>query len=844
MERTGFVPEEASENKQLVPNYASFYGESIMPPSDEGKKLTPEEFQEQFPVRYDVWNTLSQSMLGHSETGVSLNNPDHIQTIKTRLHVLNQLDRYITSHHLNENGRTLRERQMTVFEDIRDHLEQGETQGYIKLSTGSGKTVIFTELAEATDLKTLIVVPRQLLVDQTVERFQQFAPNMEVGKIYAGMKERGRQVEVTTYESVLSSIANGEMNPQDYDLVVLDEVHKGLTDKRKEAVEKFTSAIKLGFTATPNYAETRKVSDFLGKEIHSMTVREAVQEGMLSPVSVYVVKTKTDITNVKVTSGGDYDPDELEKAINNKERNLAAVQTYQELMKNPDNQGQLSIAYCAGVQHARDLATEFQQRGVSAGVIYGKQNKGERKQILEDYRSGKIQVLCNARLLIEGFDEPQTGIILNVAPTASLVDAEQRGGRGLRLDPNNPNKHAIIVDIIDQTSNRKFVPITFAQIVDGAYVLPYDYHSSNGKHYPPGDQIKIDVEGVEVTTNPEEVMRIVSDHISQNAIDFVEEGDEVLNQNFLRSNFFGHTSRWSEVSQEIINEMRQEHPEYIQEKRSGANSVMVLSPEGKNEFINLMLKAGIKLKKDFSFENVATGEIALSAPALREIFVGDVKKYMPHIQQLLDEFTEKHPDYIGKRRKGPAVVQVITAQGKQEFIKRMQEAGISLKAAVPLEVIKEGDIIISGKHLEQIFIGTATKFNSFSRIVIDELERENPDYVAVRKSGSQQVKVVTSAGKDEFIRRMQKEGLQLREAISYNNVQETDLVISRPFLTKLFSGSDKRVILTAREILNSLNSEYVVNRRSGKGGTIVQAISLQGREEFIKQMQEAGFKLK
>lgn len=768
MERTGFVPEEASENKQLVPNYASFYGEPIMPPSDEGKKLTPEEFQEQFPVRYDVWNTLSQSMLGHSDTGVSLNNTEHIQTIKTRLHVLNQLDRYITSHHLNENGRTLRERQMTVFEDIRDHLEQGETQGYIKLPTGSGKTVIFTEIAEATDLRTLIVVSRQLLVDQTVERFQQFAPGMEVGKIYQGKKELGRQVEVTTYESMLSSIASGEMNPEDYNLVVLDEAHKGLTTRRKEAIGKFTNAIKLGFTATPNYSEAKRVENVLGKEIHAMTVREAVEEGMLSSLSVYLVRTNTDISNVKITSSGDYDPDELEKAINNKERNMAAVQTYQVLMKDPENQGKLSIAYCAGIQHARDLVTEFQQIGVFAGIIYGGQNRKERDQILADYRSGKIQVLCNARILIEGFDEPQTGIVLNVAPTASLVDAEQRGGRGLRLDPNNPNKHAIIVDIVDQTSNRRFAPVTFAQVVNGAYVLPrHSSSSSNGKNYPITSP-EINIEGIQVVTNPEEVMRIIKENlISPDDILNITPDDILLNRDTMHELFIGDVKIIRQAINKIIDDLVKDHPEYIANKKNEKGiTFRVITSEGKKDFLQKMDEEGLVLRSSKPTEGIQENELLLSDKYLTSMFVGTFYRIKPVRIAVVEQMKLENPEWIINRKIGDRFVVTVTAEGREEFIRRMQEAGLQLKTQEKAEISNNDDnLVVSTKAIVTLFRGGHEKVSPIAKRVIASIKEDHPQFVKEGRRegrGAQPLGILTSEGKEEFIRRMQEAGINLK----------------------------------------------------------------------------------
>jgi hypothetical protein len=66
------------------------------------------------------------------------------------LAVLNNLDNYVVAHYANGSERTLYDMQMDVFEKLRDFLEQGNTEGYFKLPTSFGKTVLFTELLQQT----------------------------------------------------------------------------------------------------------------------------------------------------------------------------------------------------------------------------------------------------------------------------------------------------------------------------------------------------------------------------------------------------------------------------------------------------------------------------------------------------------------------------------------------------------------------------------------------------------------------------------------------------------------------------------------------------------------------
>ena len=86
------------------------------------------------------------------------------------------------------------------------------------------------------------------------------------------------------------------------------------------------------------------------------------------------------------------------------------------------------------MQHAKDLAQVFNNRGVKADFIVGDKNLTEdRKGVVEKLKSGAIQVLCNVNILIAGFDFPDLGCVLMGRPTKSLTLYMQAIGRGTRL---------------------------------------------------------------------------------------------------------------------------------------------------------------------------------------------------------------------------------------------------------------------------------------------------------------------------------------------------------------------------------------------------------------------------
>lgn len=524
-----FRQKTTEELKKQVEATSEKLGTSIIRPNDSSDifETNYEILSDTYKQRYDAYLKILRA-----EKGSDILTQEDKEKIRVRLEALNNLDNYIENHKINEEERILRHKQFTIFEDIRNFLEKGIDSGYIKLPTGTGKTVLFSQIVEALGLKTVITVPSKILVSQTGDRLEKFT-DLEFGSVYTENKDFSKQTTITTYNSLVRQTKLGNLSPKDFNLIILDEAHKALGDETKKVVNEFDD-IKLGFTATPKYSNYRDVKNILPQMMHSMSVVEATREGLINRFKVIVAETTVDLSGIKIKKG-DYDSIELEKAVNIPSRNIAAVKLYKEAFS-----GKQGIAYCSGVKHAKDLTEMFLQQGVPAAYITGETPESERNDILAAYRSGEIKVLCNARVLIEGFDEKNASVCLNLHPTRSLVDAEQRAGRVLRLDENNPDKWAYIVDFVDKHGGRQ--PILFSTIAESAQVISEE-DDLKIKEFPRDnfDNFKdrifndfnnfdnLSIDGLKITLDTREVMEVTRMYEAKNA-KYAPEGWMTLNE--------------------------------------------------------------------------------------------------------------------------------------------------------------------------------------------------------------------------------------------------------------------------------------------------------------------------
>lgn len=326
--------------------------------------------------------------------------------------------------------------------------------------TGAGKTVEILTLVNqlATDLKwrSLVVVPTRKLVKQTVERVQSFYPDLEVGTVSEGkwnIKDTDPIVIATA--AGISGKKLEKFRPDEFELIIIDEAHHVMAHSYAKILNYFDQAkMQVGLTATFRRGNGESIlsEEFFSTLLVWHTVAQLTEAGFLSPARGSFVYTQTDLNSVKRTQSGDFDERALAKVVDTPERNAVVVESWKKIATDIRG-GRATVCFCASIAHSQHVAAEFNAVGISAAAVWGAQDPAEQQKIFDDYRAGKIKVLTNAMLLIEGWDEPVTSCVLIARPAtkaSSFVLGPQMIGRGLRLYPGKVD--ALIIELRDQTS--------------------------------------------------------------------------------------------------------------------------------------------------------------------------------------------------------------------------------------------------------------------------------------------------------------------------------------------------------------------------------------------------------
>lgn len=301
----------------------------------------------------------------------------------------------------------------------------------LTLATGLGKTVTFAAVAEAfvsTGQRVLVLAHRGELIEQAANTLRRFG-------LRVGIEQGGQRVDRESLPDVviasvqtlrgkrLQSFAAGA-----FGLIVVDEAHHAIAATYRGIFDHFASAKLLGVTATPDRADGIGLRNVFDSVAYRMELGAGIREQWLSPIELRSIMVQSlDLSRVRCVAG-ELHAGELEAELT-RDRVLHEIAAPMAELSD----GRKTLAFTAGVAQAHALAEVLNGHGVMAAAVDGSMSAGERGTVLEAYRSGRVQLVCNSMLWTEGFDAPETACVALVKPTRSRSLIAQMIGRGTRL---------------------------------------------------------------------------------------------------------------------------------------------------------------------------------------------------------------------------------------------------------------------------------------------------------------------------------------------------------------------------------------------------------------------------
>lgn len=281
------------------------------------------------------------------------------------------------------------------------------------LPCGGGKTVCFADMAYRHVNKSQynyvwFLVHRQELIDQTLAVINH------------------SQIMVAMVQTV-SRDATRYKRPT---MIIFDEAHHATATTWGRIVDAFPDVPMIGLTATPCRLDGTGLGSVFDCLVEGVGAEWLIENKYLAPYDYYAPRIFADM--VPTDKGADYDQQAVAEWYE-KRKIWGEVSQYIDKTRK-------TIVYCPSVAFSKRLAVE-----IGGTHFDGDTPNNERKKIVEDFRNGKIRVLCNVDLIGEGFDVPDCDCVMLLRPTKSLGLYIQQSMRCLRY---TANKRAIIYDFV------------------------------------------------------------------------------------------------------------------------------------------------------------------------------------------------------------------------------------------------------------------------------------------------------------------------------------------------------------------------------------------------------------
>jgi superfamily II DNA or RNA helicase len=306
----------------------------------------------------------------------------------------------------------------------------------LELPCAFGKTCLALNIIYRLKKKAFIIVHKEFLMNQWIERIQQFLPKARIGKI------QGPMIDIDEKDIVIGMLQSLSMKDypastfESFGLTIIDEVHHISSEVFSNSLFKLVTKYMLGLSATMNRKDgtTHVFKMFLGDVIFKGK-RDEERNVIVQAIEYQV--NDDEFNEVKLDYRGNpaYST-MISKLCEYNRRSEFILKVLSDMLVNNPNQQVMILAHNKNLlKYLHDAI--FHRNIATVGYYLG----GMKEAALKETEGKKI-VIATYAMAAEALDIKTLTTLIMATPK---TDIEQSVGRILREKHSNP----IVVDIID-----------------------------------------------------------------------------------------------------------------------------------------------------------------------------------------------------------------------------------------------------------------------------------------------------------------------------------------------------------------------------------------------------------
>jgi len=303
--------------------------------------------------------------------------------------------------------------------------------------TVTHNTVMALKIISLLKKKTLIIVHKEFLMNQWIERAAEFIPSAKIGKIQGPIFDvEGKDVVIGMLQTLYDrDFPENAFDP--FGLTIIDEVHRIGSEQFSKTLLRVITPNMLGISATVDRKDglTRVLHMFIGDKIYS---EERKEEDPVCVRSIEYITSDPDFLETEYDFRGNVKHSTMiSKLCAFGPRSDFVVNVLQDLIK--ENGEKQIMVLCHNRSLLTYLYTAILHRGFATTGYY----VGGMKQVDLQETELKQIVLATYAMAAEALDIKSLSTLVMVTPKTDII---QSVGRILRVKHENP----IIVDIVDR----------------------------------------------------------------------------------------------------------------------------------------------------------------------------------------------------------------------------------------------------------------------------------------------------------------------------------------------------------------------------------------------------------
>jgi type I restriction enzyme R subunit len=267
-----------------------------------------------------------------------------------------------------------------------------------------------------------------------------------------------------------------EFSPGFFDLIVIDECHRGSAAEDsawREILTHFSGATQIGLTATPKETEYVSNIEYFGEPVFTYSLKQGISDGFLAPYKVIKVHIDRDVEGYRPELGQlDRDGNEVEDRIYNAkdfdrtlvldDRTVLTARKITEFLKESGDRFQKTIVFCVDQEHAARMRQALINENadlVAENARYVMRITGSDKEGQDqlgnfiDPESKYPVLVTTSRLLSTGVDAQTCRLIVLDRAVGSMTEFKQIVGRGTRVHEDTRKFYFTLIDFRGATAH-------------------------------------------------------------------------------------------------------------------------------------------------------------------------------------------------------------------------------------------------------------------------------------------------------------------------------------------------------------------------------------------------------